>query len=126
MLLLFFTRSEYITFKWPLDASFVYRFSTNPSLGLKVIAGGKQMVMLHFVASFTPQCGGRGVLNVCFIARHSVSTDSSANLSCTGQCVRLDDRRVELRVVGQSPPPPQIPSCESGSLGFISGLHPSQ
>jgi hypothetical protein len=67
-----------------------------------------------------------GALNVCFIARHSVSTDSSANLSCAGQCACLDDSRVELRVVGQSPQPPQIPSCESEFLGFMSCLLPTQ
>jgi len=86
MLLLYLACGEFITFKWPLDASFVYRFSTNPSLGLKVIAGGRQMAMLYFVASFFqfPQCGGLCALNVCLSARHSVSTDSSANVSCTG------------------------------------------
>jgi len=123
MLLLFIACNGYVTFKWPLYASFVYRFSTNPSLGLKVIAGDSCHILLQ--VSFGPQCEDLGALNVCFIARHSVSTDSSANLSCTRQCVRLDDRWVELRVVGQSPLPPQIPLCESGSPGFISDLLPS-
>lgn len=127
MLLLFFACNGYLTFKLPLDASFLYRFSSYPSPGLKVIAGGRQRAMSYFVASlFRCPCGGLGALNVCFIARHFASTDSSANLSCTGQCVRLYDRRVELRVVGQSTLPPQIPSCESRSPGFISGLLPSR
>ena len=76
--------------------------------------------MLYFVASFFQSPVRRPRRLECLFHCTSLcSTDNSANLSCTGQCVGLDDSRVELRVVGQSPLPPQIPSCESVRIPWI-------